>query len=367
MIPRLKNSQPLIAPSISPGITGFSLCLRFSPFRANLRPAGHRRSQQGGYALLMVMFALALLVIATATLAPRVITDVQREKEAELVWRGKQYTRGIRLYYMKTHRFPTSLEDLTTTKTGIRFMRRAYKDPMNPVDGSWRLIYVGPNGQLIGSLKPQTLSPFSSLTGAAGGAPGASPGISSGVSPGSSVFGNSLGSNSNANSFSQSSFGSGNNSSSSSFGSSSFGSTPQPQPLNGNNPNSQNTDANGDTVAPQGLNQNMDASNTVGGNIIGVGSKINKRSFLWFQKAKNYRQFEFIWDPNTDSLTGQPVGATPAPGTQLGGPANGQSPFGGNANSPNGPFSNGAAPPPNPPPNMNPDPNQQPPLQAPIN
>jgi hypothetical protein len=119
--------------------------------------AGKRRNQQGGYALLMVMFALALLVIATATLAPRVVTDVQREKEAELVWRGKQYTRGIRLYYMKTHHFPTNLEDLASTKNRIRFMRRAYKDPMNPVDGSWRLIYVGPNGQLIGSLRPQTL------------------------------------------------------------------------------------------------------------------------------------------------------------------------------------------------------------------
>jgi type II secretory pathway pseudopilin PulG len=331
-----------------------SPCLRFSRYRT-----GNRRSRQGGYALLMVMFALALLVIATATLAPRVLTDVQREKEAELVWRGKQYTRGIRLYYLKTHRFPTSLDDLTTTKTGIRFMRRAYKDPMNPVDGSWRLIYVGPNGQLIGSLKPQSLSPFSSLTGAAGAAPGASPGISQGVSPGSSVFGNSLGSSSNTNSFSQSSFGSGNNSSNSSFGSSSLGSSSQPQQLNGGDPNSQNPDANGDASTPQGLNQNMDASNTIGGNIIGVGSKINKRSFLWFQKAKNYRQFEFIWDPNTDSITGQPVGATPTPGTQLGGPANGQSPNGG--------FSTGAPPPQNPPPNMNPDPNQQPPLQAPPN
>ena len=33
-------------------------------------------------------------------------------------------------------------------------MRQAYKDPMNGEDGSWRLIYVGPAGQLIGSLKP---------------------------------------------------------------------------------------------------------------------------------------------------------------------------------------------------------------------
>jgi type II secretory pathway pseudopilin PulG len=324
---------------IRPAIRSGSVHLR--------HPAGNRRRQQGGYALLMVMFALALLVIATATLAPRVITDVQREKEAELVWRGKQYTRGIRLYYMKTHRFPTNLDDLTTTKTGIRFMRRAYKDPMNP-DGSWRLIFVGPNGQLIGSVKPQTLSPFAAMTGAASAPAG--PGGAPGSSPSGSVFGALLGSNSSS---SQSSFAGGNNSIRSSFGSG----TPSQQPEGDSN--SQNPDASGDASAPQGLNQNMDASNTVGGNIIGVGSKINKRSFLWFQKAKNYRQFEFIWDPNTDSLTGQPAGAIPAPGSQLGGPpANGlqQSPFGGN---PNG----GVPPPQNLPPT---DPNQQPPLQAPI-
>ena len=40
----------------------------------------------------------------------------------------------------------------------LRYLRQAYKDPMNKEDGSWRLIYVGPAGQLIGSLKPpQTL------------------------------------------------------------------------------------------------------------------------------------------------------------------------------------------------------------------
>ena len=314
-------------------------------------PAGKRRSQQGGYALLMVMFALALLVIATATLAPRVITDVQREKEAELVWRGKQYTRGIRLYYMKTHRFPTSLEDLYTTKTGIRFMRRAYKDPMNPVDGSWRLIYVGPNGQLIGSLRPQSLNPmFAGLAGAAGGSPG--------VSPQSSMFGSTAGT----------SLAGGSTSARSSFGSS-FGSAgqSQPQPLAGSDPNSQNADAlgaaSGDAGA-QGLNQNYDASNTVGGNIIGVGSKINKRSFRWYQKAKTYRQFEFIWDPNTDSLTGLPASVIATPGTPaIGTPPNGQPSFGSN---PNGPLSNGAPPPQTLPPSMS-DPNQQPPLQAPTN
>ena len=118
-----------------------------------------RGGSERGYALLIVMFLLTLLVLMTITVAPNAITDAQREKETEMIWRGKQYVRGIKRYYMKTHRFPLEMDDLTKPKTGIRFMRQAYKDPMNPVDGAWRLIYVGPNGQLIGSLKPQTQNP----------------------------------------------------------------------------------------------------------------------------------------------------------------------------------------------------------------
>src|SRR5438034_6603244 len=90
------------------------------------------------------------------TAAPRIKTMRKREKEQEMIWRGNQYVRGIKLYYRKTGKFPTSIDDLTKPQlANIRFMRQRYKDPMNHEDGSWRLIYVGPSGQLIGSLKPQ--------------------------------------------------------------------------------------------------------------------------------------------------------------------------------------------------------------------
>ena len=87
-----------------------------------------------------------------------------------MVWRGKQYVRGIRLFYQRMHRFPVELDDLTKPKTGLRFMRQAYKDPMNQVDGTWRLIYLGPGGVLIGSLKMRCIS-FTSQPGLAGAAP----------------------------------------------------------------------------------------------------------------------------------------------------------------------------------------------------
>src|SRR5260370_1900655 len=90
-----------------------------------------------------------------------------------MIWRGKQYARGVKMYYRKTGKFPTSMDDLIKPKLGsLRFMRQAYKDPMNAKNGDWRLIYVGPSGQLIGSLKPAQTIQLSGLGGAAGTVPG---------------------------------------------------------------------------------------------------------------------------------------------------------------------------------------------------
>jgi len=276
-----------------------------------------RNLGQRGYALLLMMFFLALLVLTTITVAPNVLTDGRREKEKEMVWRGNQYVHGIKRYYMKTHRFPTEIDDLVKPKTGIRFMRQAYKDPMNEVDGSWRLIYVGPNGQLIGSLKAQVP-----------GAPGmAVPGF--GASPSASSFG---GSSPGGSSFGQSSFGGssfgGGTTGGSAFGGSSFGNStvnPTGQPnANASGLNPAGTDA---MSTPQAIAP-AEAPTIIGGNIIGVGSKVNKSSFLVYDKAKNYREFEFIWDPAKDMAGG--VGGSmqtgPGLGTPVGAP-NQTSPF----------------------------------------
>jgi len=68
-----------------------------------------------------------------------------------------------------------------------------------------------------------------------------------------------------------------------------------------------------------------DTSNIVGGNIIGVGSKINRHSVKVYEKAKNYLLFEFVWNPAKDAAAalqqlnapgtqgiGTPVGTTPS-------------------------------------------------------
>ena len=249
--------------------------------------------------MLLVVFLTALLVVGTMSIGLRILTEGKRQRELEMIWRGQQYTRGIKLYYRKLGRFPTSLDDLTKPKIGnLRFMRQAYKDPMNKEDGSWRLIYVGPAGQLIGSLNP---SARNVQMPTAAGQPGAAPGNATTSTGGQA---GALGG----------------------FGATS--STPGTPAANapgttGSTPGTaaQGTDTTGTGTDPQAV-PTGDTPTIVGGSIIGIGSKINQPSIIVFEKAHNYRLFEFIWDPSKDlGIAGAPVQqigipGVGAPGTQ---------------------------------------------------
>lgn len=276
-----------------------------------------RNHHQGGYALLLVVFLTALVLIGTMSVGLRVLTEGRRQKEEEMIWRGKQYTRGIKLYYRKFGRFPTSMDNLTKPQTGnIRFMRQAYTDPMNKEDGSWRLIYVGPAGQLIGSLKP----PTSLQMPPAGGQPAAGASPSAGFGAGAA----------------------------SGIGTpppvAPFGSPGAPSTAAAGTGTS-GTSAAGATGTDSQSVPTGDTPTIVGGNIIGVGSKINQPSVMVYEKASNYRLFEFIWDPSKDLglINSSNVGAG------LGSPAG--APGQPAAAPPPGP---GTANPPPPPPNPNP-------------
>jgi hypothetical protein len=67
-------------------------------------------------------------------------TQAQREKEAELVFRGEQIARAINLYTRKMGggNFPPNLDVLVQG----RFLRKKYKDPMTE-KGEWDLILAG--------------------------------------------------------------------------------------------------------------------------------------------------------------------------------------------------------------------------------
>ena len=272
-----------------------------------VRPKTARKRSERGYALLVVIFLVTLLLISTMVVAPNILTEGRREKEKDMIWRGKQYTRGVKLYYRKMGRFPTSLDDLTKPKLGsLRFMRQAYKDPMNKEDGSWRFIYVGPAGQLIGSLKPRQNLQLPQAGGIGTPANGLnSPGspLQTGTAGQPGIFGQPNAGGQLGQS-----------------GTQPAGSIP------GANPPTTGTPVSADQGDPASQTvPTADTPTIIGGNIIGVGSKVNKSSVIIYDKAKNYLLYEFIWDPSKDGFgVGQPGLQT---GTGLGQPA-GQTPFG---------------------------------------
>ncbi len=288
---------------------------------ARQQTAGRRGER--GYALLLIVFLATLLLLSTMVVTPNILTEGRREKEKEMIWRGKQYTRGIKLYYRKMGHFPTSFDDLTKPKIGsLRFMRQAYKDPMNKEDGSWRLIYVGAAGQLIGSLKPRPNLQLPQA-GGTGTPPNALSGSSAAGQSGAS--GQPLG-QPNAG------------------GQPGQGGTQPAGSTSGTNPpattgNPVSADQ-GDAPIPTG-----DTPTIMGGNIIGVGGKINKSSIIVYDKSKNYRLFEFIWDPSKDTFAvGQPGLQTGTGLGQFDGKQPGQNP----TNTPQNPPQNPQPPPQNP-------------------
>jgi len=222
---------------------------------------------QAGYALLMVIFLASILLIALSVAAPNLLTQGKRDKEEELIWRGEQYARAVRLYYRKFGRFPQALEDLTQAKNQIRFMRKAYKDPMNAEDGSWRLIYVSPSGQLIGSVRQRSL-----LIGL-GDKPARRRRGRREVPTGDDT-------------------------------------QEEDQPISAMpSQTPAKPTAGGDDLTGKVL----------GGNIIGVGSKVDKTSIRAYEGSTTYREWEFLFDPAKDV-----AGVGARPGAPVGTPAGSQ-------------------------------------------
>jgi hypothetical protein len=204
-----------------------------------------RRHAERGYALLMVVFLAALMLIAASTATLSVYQQGIRDREEEMIWRGQQYARGVKLYFRKHGRFPADLEALTKVENGVRFMRQAYRDPMNREDGSWRLIQVGPAGQLIGSL---------TQTGGVQLPP------------------------------------------------------PPPQPGQGEAP-SRDAGPQPGKAPPPAVTPQEQAGPVIGAGVIGVASKVNRESIILYKGYGNYRQWEFIWNPAEDAaivVPGQP-------------------------------------------------------------
>ena len=126
-----------------------------------LTPAALRNLHGSTY--LVLMFLIVIMAISVTVAAKQWKTVVQREKEADLLWRGIEIQTAIQFYYnekplgtsVARAKYPLTLEELT--KPPKPFLRRVYKDPMT--GGDWQYI-PDVTGGIRGVRSASTLAPI---------------------------------------------------------------------------------------------------------------------------------------------------------------------------------------------------------------
>ena len=233
-----------------------------------------RLAGQKGYLLLAVMLVVTIMLIVLAIEAPRIGQQIQREKEEELIHRGKEYASAIRKFYRKNGAYPLSLEQLEDTNH-MRFLRKRFKDPMT-ADGEWKLIHVGeaqikapPPSAIPGQAGSLTTNP------AGGASPSPSPGGLGGPS------GLSTGGLGGPSGLSTGGLGAG---------------------------NPQGTSGQMGTLATQNIGS---ATGAGGGPIMGVASTSKKTSIKEFNGSSEYDEWLFVYDPRYEQFGGGTIIAAP--------------------------------------------------------
>ena len=101
------------------------------------------------------MIGLTVMSILIASVLPLASAERQRDREAELVFRGRQYAEGIRVFNRRYSRAPSSLKEMFETRP--RTLRKLWKDPITDSD-EWGLMTgispVMPNTRQGGQKQP---------------------------------------------------------------------------------------------------------------------------------------------------------------------------------------------------------------------
>ena len=230
-----------------------------------------------------LLVAMSVMAVFMTIALPVWNTQAQREKEAELVFRGEQYARAVMLYQRKfANALPPSVDVLLTD----RYLRKKYKDPITGGDfqllsGASAQANVGAiGGNLGGASRPGGPVVARGSTNSTGAGPGG------GGTAGSS---------------------------SSSFGQSSTG---QSSSL-GN----RGAAAGGNSGFGLGAGVGAGIGGTVPGGIMGVTSTSSAKSLRLYNGRGNYNEWTFV--PVQRNLNaGAGAQGTEAPGMGRGGRGN---------------------------------------------
>ncbi|MFY9853518.1 MAG: hypothetical protein WAK26_06530 [Terracidiphilus sp.] len=277
------------------------------------KPTPTRRPQpsEEGYVLVAVICMVAMLTIALAVALPKVSKEIQRDRELETMHRGKQYARGVKLYYKKFGAYPPSVDALVKTNN-IRFLRKKYTD-LTTGKEDWKPVRFGQN-------KAPTAMGFFGVPLGGSTIAGTGPSGGNGLAGGSS-------------------FGGGSNPT----GASSFfnqqTATPDPnatqaQDANSTSGSAGSTTGNASTAGSTtgttgsgtgsgtGTGTGLSGQTFGGAGIIGFSPNSPKQSIMVYKKKNHYNEWEFVYDPLAEQMMqqggnaggiGQPASATTTP------------------------------------------------------
>jgi type II secretory pathway pseudopilin PulG len=246
----------------------------------------NRQSREVGFSLATVMVFTTILLVGLSEAVVNWQKAMQREREEELIFRGKQYIRAIGLWQRKfPGTLPTTIDALLNTNN-TRFLRKRWKDPITNSE-EWRLIKMNPDGTISGlTIVPSSVGTRDvNIPGAPTAGQRSSMGNplslsqTSGSSAGTQLGGQGLASQSN--------------------------------PLNM-----------GSVQASDPRRSTLQGSGSpVLGGIVGVASKSEKESLKTYNGRSKYNEWEFYFIPRAPTQTGVPQGQgtrTTTPGSPTG-------------------------------------------------
>lgn len=103
---------------------------------------------QGGFTYILMLVAVAVVSLTAGLGVTLVSSEVQADREEELLFRGMAYREAIGRYHRQEKNYPPTLDALVSNPIPAkRYMRALYRDPMG--GEKWQLI-LGAGGGIIG-------------------------------------------------------------------------------------------------------------------------------------------------------------------------------------------------------------------------
>ena len=108
--------------------------------------------------MVALVIGMLILTIAIAAVGPALGMIGRREREHELMFRGRQYARAIGLFQRRYGRYPNTLKELY--ENNPRTIRKLWKDPMCDCSDWYLLILNSPDANPVGGMGvPAAMAP----------------------------------------------------------------------------------------------------------------------------------------------------------------------------------------------------------------